>query len=268
MRFHTLGLVAVLTTLAFGGGARADVRIEVSPESLVVAPGETFTVVLQVPVAGALFNGYDAVVEFDPTQLSFVPVSPATLQEGASMRAACGNTFFFLKSGGDSVSVSHVLLCEGIALPGPAQLCVLKFRASNAASGASRIRLRWVQFYSEGLYVNPAITRDGFVRWGAALDVPPDPESPGVSLAVRNNPGRGDQWIDVGSPVAGRQELAIFDPAGRVVRRLDSGDRPSGIRSVRWDGRDSGGRNVPPGVYRACLRAGGSTARASLVRLP
>ncbi len=268
MRFHAPGFVAVLAAFVLVTAARADVRIEVSPESLVVAPGETFTVALQVPAAGAVFNGYDAIVEFDPTQLTFVPTSPYTLQEGASMRAACGNTFFLLQSAGDSVSISHVLLCGAITLPGPAQLCLLKFRASLAAAGASQIRLRRVQFYSEGLFVNPAITRDGFVRWGAALDVPGESPVPGIRLTIRGNPGRGDQWIDVGSPVGGQQELAILDSAGRVVRRLDSGDRPSGVRSVRWDGRDSAGRNVPPGVYSAYLRAGGSTARAALVRLP
>ena len=39
--------------------------------------------------------------------------------------------------------------------------------------------------------------------------------------------------------------LAVYDQSGRIVRRLDD----SGLALVTWDGRDSKGRRVLPGVY-------------------
>lgn len=272
MRFPKRGFTFVLAlwaTLLFGAatGARAAVTLVVSPETLTVAPGATFTLTLQVPVTGSSFNGYDAVVEYDPAKLTFLPTNPITQQEGASMRAACPNTFFVFSAAGDSLSISHVLLCNGATLGGPSQLCVLKFRASNAP-GATWVRLRNVQFYSEGLFVNPAITRDALVKWGVVLDVPPAGPPLEVRLGVRNNPSRSDQWIDADSPVSGFQDIQIFDPAGRVVRHLDSGFRSAGTRSIPWDGRDDAGRKVSPGIYRIRFEAAGRRAGAALVRLP
>ncbi|MSR83398.1 MAG: hypothetical protein EXS58_10820 [Candidatus Latescibacteria bacterium] len=66
----------------------------------------------------------------------------------------------------------------------------------------------------------------------------------------------GDQ-----SPV----EVEIRDLAGRLVRRLVEGQAVgTGQRLVRWDGRDEGGKLVPPGVYFARLRLMADTAGAGL----
>ena len=46
-------------------------------------------------------------------------------------------------------------------------------------------------------------------------------------------------------------EVRILDLAGRVVRRLFSGDQPGGHWSIPWDGTDGGGARVPPGIYLA-----------------
>lgn len=262
-----LAFTLAAATLLVAGACGASVTVAVSPETLTVAPGATFTLTLQVPAFGSAFNGYDAVVEYDPAKLEFLPTSPLTLQEGSSMRAACANTFFVFAAAGDSLNISHVLLCNGATLSGPAQLCVLKFRASNTP-GATWVRLRSVQFYSEGLFVNPAITRDALVKWGVVLDAPPAEPPLDLGLGVRNNPSRSDQWIDARSPVPGFQELVVFDAAGRAVRHLDSGHRSAGTRSVTWDGRDDAGRKLSPGIYRVRFEAAGRTAGAALVRLP
>ncbi len=272
MRFATIRTFAFALVLAAvtrsPAVAHAAVRVALSPDTLAVSPGATFTLAVEVPVAGASFNGYDVVVEFDPTRLTYVPTSPYTLQEGASMRSACANTFFVLSAAGDSVSVSHVLLCAGVTLAGPSQLCLLRFRASNAAAGATWVRLRSVQFYSEGLFVNPAVPSDALIHWGGLLDAPPTASPLGIRLSVRNNPSRDEQWIEAQSPSEGWQELTIFDLAGRAIRRLDAGERPAGARSVSWNGRDDSGRKAPAGVYRARFTGAGRSAFASLVRLP
>src|SRR5689334_24798598 len=50
--------------------------------------------------------------------------------------------------------------------------------------------------------------------------------------------------------VASSVELAVYDAAGRLQRRLDSrAIAVPGSYSVSWDGRDDDGRRVPSGVY-------------------
>lgn len=259
--------LALAFALASAGAARAEVRLAVAPETLSVSPGATFTLELHVPVAGSPFNGYDAIVEYDPAVLTFLPTSPLSLQEGPAMKNACGNTFHVFKAAGDSLSISHVLLCANASLAGPAHVYSLRFRAS-ATSGVTFVRLRRVQFYNAGTYVNPAITSNARVSWGVVLGAGEPPAPPGLRLAVRTNPSRGDQWLDLASPIEGRQRLAIYDAAGRAVRHLESGNRPAGARAVLWDGRGDDGRTVPPGLYLVRFDASGRSARASLVRLP
>ncbi len=256
----------VALTLLASVQSHAAVRLAVSPETLTVAPGATFTLELRVPVTGSAFNGFDAVVEYDPAQLTFLPTNPLSLQQGSSMQLACGNTFLLLQSAGDSITISDVLLCNITSLTGPAQLLTLRFRASNT-SGVTHVRLRSVQFYNEGLFVDPAITSDALIKWGVVLGVNPAPRTRDLGLSVRSNPSRGEQWVDASSPYEGEQQLVVFDAAGRAIRHLDSGLRPVGTRAIRWDGRDDEGRLVAPGVYQARLLAAGRSVSALLVRL-
>jgi spore coat protein A len=50
--------------------------------------------------------------------------------------------------------------------------------------------------------------------------------------------------------------LAVYDLAGRAVRVLDRGVRPSGVQTVRWDGRDGAGHEVASGLYLVRLQVG------------
>lgn len=258
-------LVLALAALA-AVPAGAGVRVAASPETLVVSPGATFTVQLRVPVAGSPFNGYDAVVEYDPAVLTFLPTTPVSLQQGPDMTGVCGNTFHLFSAAGDSLTIAHVLLCANQWLTGPAWLYTLRFRAPTTP-GSSTVRLRRVQFYYGGLFVNPAVTSDAVIVWGGTLGVPQSPAGPRPSLGVRSNPSGGEQWLELASPFEGEQSLVIYDAAGRAVRHLARGRFPAGSRVVSWDGRDDAGLAVPPGLYLAHYLVAGRSARASLVRL-
>ena len=50
--------------------------------------------------------------------------------------------------------------------------------------------------------------------------------------------------------------LAIYDPAGRLVRQLVLGQVETGSQSVLWDGRDNQGRSLGSGVYFARITIG------------
>lgn len=55
-------------------------------------------------------------------------------------------------------------------------------------------------------------------------------------------------------------ELAAYDVRGHRVKTLVNEGKDAGRHEVAWDGTDSGGRRVSPGVYLCRLRAGGCEA--------
>ncbi|MGD9547619.1 MAG: FlgD immunoglobulin-like domain containing protein [Candidatus Krumholzibacteriia bacterium] len=66
----------------------------------------------------------------------------------------------------------------------------------------------------------------------------------------------------------GRVTLAIYDARGARVRLLTDGVQPAGRHSLRWDGRDDGGRALAAGVYFCRMVAPSSTqtVKMSLVQ--
>jgi hypothetical protein len=62
--------------------------------------------------------------------------------------------------------------------------------------------------------------------------------------------------------------LAIYDPAGRRVRVLASGERDPGEHTVRWDGRDESGWPASPGLYFVHFVTPGFAATRRLVLVP
>jgi hypothetical protein len=62
--------------------------------------------------------------------------------------------------------------------------------------------------------------------------------------------------------------IDIYDVQGRRVRALANRRFPAGATVVPWDGRDSGGWAVEPGVYFARLRLPSASQTVRLVRLP
>src|SRR5512143_2432122 len=106
-------LPCALLLAAACGSAHAGVEVALSPASLTVTPGSEFDLEIRVTSAGSSFNGFDAVVGYDPAALTFLPASPLSLQQGCLMTgecsAACGNTFHQFSSGGDSLRVNDVL---------------------------------------------------------------------------------------------------------------------------------------------------------------
>lgn len=65
-----------------------------------------------------------------------------------------------------------------------------------------------------------------------------------------------------------RVDLAVYDVAGRLVRRLIDESMPAGRHDVTWEGIDRDGAPVASGVYLFRIHAGSftATARATLVK--
>ena len=268
-----LVLLCALTTTVRADGVHVALiqdttAVSPLPDTLLVQPGDPVNLQLYVTEPGRGFNAYDAVISFDPTALTFLPTSPLSLQEGAYMKGACGNTFHYFLASYDSLTISHSLLCRGDSLLGPGQLYRLHFQAQDVAQG-TWVHIRHIQFYNAGKFADPAYASDTYVAIGIPLGVPGGgTPPPGLTLRVVPNPSRAATGLLVQSDRAGEQCLDIFDPAGRLVRRLERGDFGPGPRRVAWDGRDDAGRAVTPGVYQVVIRASGRLARARVVLLP
>lgn len=151
---RTLVLLALLGAAA--GPARAQgVKVALQPALTSVTPGDTFYLDLNVVRAGSAFNGYTAVIGFDPAALQFLPTAPLSQQEGALMTGACGNTFHQFTSGPGQLSIDHSLLCNGVSLTGPGQVYRLRFKALAGLTTTQVQFLPGLQFYNAGVAVNP-----------------------------------------------------------------------------------------------------------------
>jgi photosystem II stability/assembly factor-like uncharacterized protein len=99
--------------------------------------------------------------------------------------------------------------------------------------------------------------RDG-VRVPTALKLEqnyPNPFNPSTTIRYE---------LSFGSKIS----LKVYNLLGQEVRTLFSGNRPAGVHSVSWDGRDNQGRSVASGVYVYRLegRASSETRKMVLAR--
>ncbi len=262
--------IGILLALALPASALAQgVKVALLPAVTTVAPGAEFVLSVEVTRAGSAFNGFDAVIGYDPAALTFMPQTPNSLQEGAYFVAGCGSRFHHFVQGADSVSISDVLLCANTSLTGPGQIYKLRFKASNTVQATTVRFLPGLQFYNAGLFVNPDSSSDATIGIGLALDVPKArPVTPGLSLAAMPNPSHGRMSFRVEADRSGWQRLLIIDSQGRIVRRLSDGNFAAGVRSVAWDGTNDSGMVAAPGRYLASIRVAGRAVetRFSLVR--
>ncbi len=265
------GALGLLALLALPSPARAQgVHAALVPAVQIVTPGDGFDVELDVTQAGSPFNGFRAVVSYDPTALTFVPLAPLANQQGCLMTglcsAACGSTFHTFVAAGDSLVANDVLLCDQFTLTGPGALYKLHFVASNVPQ-ITFVRIRRATFYDAGLFVTPVTTADCEIGVGLAAGVGGTGAPNALRLRAEPNPAWGSVAFALVADRAGEQSVDVLDLSGRLVRRVTAGWQPAGARTVRWDGIDGAGRPAPAGVYLVRLRAGEHETRTRIALL-
>jgi len=259
----TLGWLAVVPTRAIAG-----VRLAVIPASQTVTPGAFFDVELDVTQAGSAFNGFDAVVHFDPGALTFQPASPVSNQQGCLMTGtcsgACGQTFHDFHAAGDSLAITDILLCDQFSLTGPGRVYKLRFKPPTTPQ-STVIAIRSATFYDAGVYVTPVVTSDDSVKIAGSSAVGGPGVPAGLRIAAGPNPARGAVALTVASDRDGWQVIELHDLAGRLVRRLASGPSAAGVRRLQWDGLDVRGLRAPDGLCLVTVQASGIRASARVV---
>ena len=91
-----------------------------------------------------------------------------------------------------------------------------------------------------------------------------------ASFALKQNypnPFNSRTVIRFELPEAGDTEVALYNLVGQKVATLVKGVREPGSYTLRWDGRDDGGRLMASGVYFYRLQAGGRIATRKLLLL-
>ena len=83
-------------------------------------------------------------------------------------------------------------------------------------------------------------------------------------IAAYPNPFRKSSTLDFAAPRNEILEAAIYDPAGRLLRRLPL---TSGRTPLVWDGTDARGEAVPAGVYLLRIRTETETFSSRMIRL-
>jgi len=116
-------------------------------------------------------------------------------------------------------------------------------------------------------YLLSAQRRDGTAVWFGPLTVPDATQELRLSQNVPN-PFRGSTAIDFNLPESQRVVLQVFDLSGREVASLFNGRAPAGASRVEWNGLDSSGKTVVPGVYFFRLKAGASVLSRKLMIVP
>jgi flagellar hook capping protein FlgD len=257
-RFVATRLAAALLALCLSVWAATahaqSVSVALTPAAQLVDPGSVFEISITIPDSGLAFNGFDAVIGYDPAALTFLPLSPTSLQQGELMTGACATTFHLFEAGAGTDTITDVLLCNGVSVTGPGRIYRLRFKASNTPQVTEIHFLPGLQFYNDGLYVTPVTSADAQIGIGMGLvDVG---ATPGRRLELRiapnPSPGGGTSFT-IESDRAGVQRLAAFDLRGRLVRHFDDTTTTAGVRLVHWDGRDDNGHLLPPGVYLVSL---------------
>jgi hypothetical protein len=104
---------------------------------------------------------------------------------------------------------------------------------------------------------------------GSMTGVGDDPDGAVMSHGLRAwpNPTQSSASIRFALAREGEARLEIYDPAGRLVRRLVAGRLPAGERTLPWDGRDESGRRVAAGLYLLRLSTGAEVRTSRLVML-
>lgn len=116
--------------------------------------------------------------------------------------------------------------------------------------------LRVMVFDSKGA-MGYDTTDQPFVVTSGATGVE-QPAQPTVFALRHNvpNPFNPSTLIRFDLPTAARTDLRVYDLRGRLVRTLVAQDMPIGYHSVRWDGTNDQGAQVPSGVYIYRIKAG------------
>jgi hypothetical protein len=261
------GVLAVLLGLTVSVSidqASAGAAVSIHPRVTYASPGEIIRVYLWKDVADSLFDGYETVLTFNPSDLQ--------LQLGAAeesvMTKNCSNRWWYTRSGPDTVFISHVRMCPpNTVVSGPGALSSLSFKVLR--EGRIVISKKYFWLTRAGYWIQDITWEDALVLAGTAGvndDAATNPGTP--SILAYPNPGHRiaiQVWPSTTGRAGAEPVLEIHDVGGCLVRSLAIGSGCAGSYSLTWDGTDRYGRPCSPGIYYLSLANGGGRAATPVI---
>jgi hypothetical protein len=248
-----------LTGSLFTDQASAGATVSIHPQVTYASPGQFIRVYIWKDIPDTLFDGYETVIRFNPSDLQL----QAGAAEESVMTNNCGNRWWYTSPGSGTIFISHVRMCPPNTLvTGPGALSSLSFKVLR--EGRLVITRDYFWFTRAGYWIKDVTWQDGIVLSGASAGVEDGivAEPGSVRVLVSPNPGHEIsvtvQWPAHIAPRAGSQSLCVYDIEGRLVRTLLKGSAGSDAADTfAWDGTDVLGKVCSPGVYYLSCESGG-----------
>jgi hypothetical protein len=160
----------------------------------------------------------------------------------------------FPVGGADSIFYYRIGGSCGIKYQGAYRIVYLSFgfEALVSLAAADTIMLRILRWFDVPVGVEEVASHQMPVHTAQYLKADP-------------NPFRENLGIEYSVAASSIVELAVYDAAGRVVKKLVDEPRTAGVYRARWDGRDDTGRDLPSGVYFLKLGVDDFTASKKMV---
>ncbi|MBU0692211.1 T9SS type A sorting domain-containing protein [bacterium] len=93
------------------------------------------------------------------------------------------------------------------------------------------------------------------------------PRDSAIQISASPNPFSTQTAIEFTLPEGKIVEFGIFDVSGRWIAGFKPQNLPAGLHALHWDGLDTAGRKMPPGIYLYRLRIGKFETRQNIVLL-
>jgi hypothetical protein len=114
----------------------------------------------------------------------------------------------------------------------------------------------------------PIFMADNMIVTTVPSGAVPSPADVRLDLAASPNPSRDATVLRFTLAQSGPVSAAVYDPQGRLVRRLADGlVSDAGPHELRWDGRDQTGRELPSGIYLCRVETEGETRAVRVLRV-
>lgn len=274
MKRLLLSAALVLLGAASAAGQPAPFNAYLLPATSTIDVGDTAFVNFEVDATAQEFNGYEVVIQYDPTIVDFLP----PVIEGPLMLGACGNTFKVLSQTDSTLTYAHVILCAGVALNGPGVLSTYRFRGlANGVSPLTIISSPDFTFAYAGIYINPnhptfprqVIFHNAEIRVGTQSGVESGTAPPLEFRLEQNAPNPFSSATAIGFQLAaaGPVALEVFDVAGRRVW-AKAASLPPGAHRITWRGAAPDEAPLPSGIYfyRLTTAQGVATRKLTISR--
>jgi len=149
-------MVLAALLAALGTAAHADVSVMVYPDTTCVLATQEFRVYLFVDQAGSEFDGYEAVLLYDPNVLTYV----SARQESLMLNLCPTEPWWYVQQTSGRIFISHVAMFGGLTMTGPGALSSVLFRARSMLA-LTDLTFEYITFYRAG-YLVPS-THRGYV---------------------------------------------------------------------------------------------------------